>query len=297
MLPARNVTSLRKHYAIISKPKAAPIKKPSPPVSANPSPVTAAAASLQAVAAATEATTGAVTATTATATSAAISKPASNRASPVASTSSPAPSESVDVDYRSTNRSGGDTRIKLSKPLPAPPPGFTALKAHKLASLDGIKFFHTAEVMDPDDASNIYVFDLDDPTHCACFNIGQSDVVDDDGQASPVIGWNDLYVLYQLPDGSKWAEHGSFYDCEDLVKHARGLKRKHQEIIPKDTTDRELFKKAGRSHSRLQNIEFECWVFKDSLPTEARLTELGIEKDNAYYSRITFDPKTLDKRL
>lgn len=52
-----------------------------------------------------------------------------------------------------------------------------------------------------------------------------------------------------------------------------------------------------RSHSRLQNIEFECWVFKDSLPTEARLTELGIEKDNAYYSRITFDPKTLDKRL
>ena len=50
-----------------------------------------------------------------------------------------------------------------------------------------------------------------------------------------------------------------------------------------------------RSHSRLQNIEFECWVFKDSLPSEARLTELGIEKDNAYYSRITFDPKTLDK--
>lgn len=27
--------------------------------------------------------------------------------------------------------------------------------------------------MDPDDASNIYVFDLDDPTHCACFNIGK----------------------------------------------------------------------------------------------------------------------------
>ena len=46
---------------------------------------------------------------------------------------------------------------------------------------------------------------------------GQSDVVDEDGQASPVIGWNDLHVLYQLPDGSKWAEHGSFYDCEDLV--------------------------------------------------------------------------------
>ncbi len=50
-----------------------------------------------------------------------------------------------------------------------------------------------------------------------------------------------------------------------------------------------------RSHSRLQNIEFECWVFKDKLPTEARLAELATEPDNAYYSRITFDPKTLDR--
>ena len=37
----------------------------------------------------------------------------------------------------------------------------------------GIKFFQKAEVVDPDDASNIYVFDLDDSTHCACFNIGE----------------------------------------------------------------------------------------------------------------------------
>ena len=50
-----------------------------------------------------------------------------------------------------------------------------------------------------------------------------------------------------------------------------------------------------RSHSRLQNIEFECWVFKNELPSEAKLLELNIEADNAYYSRITFDPKTLDK--
>lgn len=46
---------------------------------------------------------------------------------------------------------------------------------------------------------------------------GQSDVVDEEGQANPVISWSDLHVLYQLPDGSKWAEHGNFYDCEDLV--------------------------------------------------------------------------------
>lgn len=37
----------------------------------------------------------------------------------------------------------------------------------------GIKFFHKAEVVDPDDASHVYVFDLDDSTHCACFNIGE----------------------------------------------------------------------------------------------------------------------------
>ena len=46
---------------------------------------------------------------------------------------------------------------------------------------------------------------------------GQSDVVDEDGQASPVIGWNDLHILYQLPDGTKWAEHGNLYDSDDLV--------------------------------------------------------------------------------
>ena len=52
---------------------------------------------------------------------------------------------------------------------------------------------------------------------------GQSDVVDEDGQASPVIGWNDLHILYQLPDGSKWAEHGSLYDSEDLVSCYSGF--------------------------------------------------------------------------
>ncbi len=35
----------------------------------------------------------------------------------------------------------------------------------------GIKFFQKVEVVDPDDASKIYCFDLDDPQHCACFNI------------------------------------------------------------------------------------------------------------------------------
>lgn len=38
----------------------------------------------------------------------------------------------------------------------------------------GIKFFQKAEVVDPDDESKIYYFDLDDHHHCACFNIGRA---------------------------------------------------------------------------------------------------------------------------
>ncbi len=41
----------------------------------------------------------------------------------------------------------------------------------------GIKFFQKAEVVDPDDASKIYCFDLDDPQHCACFNIGTTSLL------------------------------------------------------------------------------------------------------------------------
>ena len=41
---------------------------------------------------------------------------------------------------RCTDRSGADSRIKLSKPLLAAPKGFTGLKAHKLASLHGEYF-------------------------------------------------------------------------------------------------------------------------------------------------------------
>jgi len=32
------------------------------------------------------------------------------------------------------------------------------------------------------------------------------------------------------------------------IKHAREVQKDHQEVLPKDTTDRELLKKAGRYH-------------------------------------------------
>ena len=64
---------------------------------------------------------------------------------------------------------------------------------------------------DPDSESKAYLFSVADQEHCACFNIGEGQ----DG--SPLISWSDMMVLYQLPDGTKWAEHGSLYDTEDLV--------------------------------------------------------------------------------
>lgn len=52
-----------------------------------------------------------------------------------------------------------------------------------------------------------------------------------------------------------------------------------------------------RSHSRLQNIEYECWVFKDNIPQEEALMSTGIEMDNAYFCRVVFNPKTLQPIL
>lgn len=58
---------------------------------------------------------------------------------------------------------------------------------------------------------------------------GQSDVLDEEGQANPIISWSDLHVLYQLPDGSKWAEHGNFFDCEDLVSSFCTIQQNQQQ--------------------------------------------------------------------
>lgn len=66
-------------------------------------------------------------------------------------------------------------------------------------------------MQDPDDPGKEYSFDLADTAHGACFNIG----IGSDG--SPLISWSDLHALYQLPDGTKWAEHGFFHDAEDMV--------------------------------------------------------------------------------
>ena len=85
------------------------------------------------------------------------------------------------------------------------------LKRHPCACA-GIKFYQQVAVADPDDAAKKYTFDLADSTHCACFNVGTGK----DG--SPIISWSNLCSLYEMPDGSQWAEHGNLVDAEDLVR-------------------------------------------------------------------------------
>ncbi len=75
----------------------------------------------------------------------------------------------------------------------------------------GVRFYQAVTVQDPDDGQKEYSFDLADTAHGACFNIGMGP----DG--SPLISWSDLHALYELPDGTKWAEHGFFHDVEDMV--------------------------------------------------------------------------------
>jgi hypothetical protein len=59
-------------------------------------------------------------------------------------------------------------------------------------------------------------------------------------------------------------------------------------------TEQELYRKAGRYHSRLQNVEYECWVFQGALPPDEKLSEMGLNKADSYFWQTGFDPETLD---
>lgn len=187
------------------------------------------------------------------------------------------------VNTHATNRAGGDARVTLKKPIGKPPKGFSGIRAHGLTSLDKVKFFGEVDVVDPDDPAKIFSFVLSDPAHCACFNIG----VGQDG--SPLLSWSDLYSFYELPDGTKWAEHGYLYDAEDLENHAKKIGKNFRHLLPKDMNPRELLKKKGRYHSKLQNIEFECWIYNGELPKNLPPNQ------DAYYWKTMFDPETMAK--
>ena len=74
-----------------------------------------------------------------------------------------------------------------------------------------VRFFEEVGVVDSDEPTKIYAFSVLEPEHGACFNIGMGP----DGTA--LISYSDLFGFYQLPDGTKWAEHGYLYDREDVV--------------------------------------------------------------------------------
>ena len=85
-----------------------------------------------------------------------------------------------------------------------------------------------------------------------------------------------------------WPLHAS---QEEL---ARKKGRPFARLEAKDTGEQELFRKAGRYHSRLQNIEYECWVFEGALPSQEELAGRDVEVTDAYFWRTTFDPETLE---
>ncbi len=55
-----------------------------------------------------------------------------------------------------------------------------------------------------------FTFSLREPSHGISFAIGEGD----DG--SPLLSYSVCHAFYQLPDGSKWAEHTDLYDVDDL---------------------------------------------------------------------------------
>jgi len=178
-------------------------------------------------------------------------------------------------------------------------PRNTVAEAHGAEAATGVVFFEACAVEDADDPSIVYRFDLakakggragsdDEMTsssspslllaaraHSACFNVG---AVGSDG--TPVLSWARLLNLYQLRDGTKWAETRVLVDADDFSSILRGRKRdasmSSSSFSPpkRDVTrlaaqrpagrdaDRELFLRAGRVHSRLQNVEAECWLYR-----------------------------------
>lgn len=72
---------------------------------------------------------------------------------------------------------------------------------------------------------------------------------------------------------------------------ARALGMDHIPCVVEGHTVEELFKRRGRYHSRLENIEYECWVYKDALPADLG----GKPKEDVYYWRVVFDPATLHR--
>jgi hypothetical protein len=94
-------------------------------------------------------------------------------------------------------------------------------KWHKLERIDGVSFYEGVDIVDADDPERIYSFRLSDPPHAACFRMSDSD------HGNNIrISYSNCLSFYELPDGTKWAEHGYFYDKDDLTDHVQHENRR-----------------------------------------------------------------------
>lgn len=170
-------------------------------------------------------------------------------------------------------------RVTLKKELNVPPRCFMGMEFHKLSDLSGVRFYMEADVVDPDDEKRVYKFNLNSPWHCASLNLGQGP----DG--SPLLSYSDIHCFYELPDGSKWIQHGHFWDADDIKEHARKRGLSYDHLLAQDHGSKELLKKDGIHYSRASDIEYECWVFdgRENIPLPHHL------EGDSYYWRKTFD--------
>ena len=75
---------------------------------------------------------------------------------------------------------------------------------------------------------------------------------------------------------------------------AKAAKDHKQLLGSPGPSDQELFKKQGRCHSRLENIEYECWVFPREFPDQQELVKKlpHAYTNDLYYWRTMFNPIT-----
>ncbi len=99
-----------------------------------------------------------------------------------------------------------------------------------------------------------FTFTLRDPGHGISFAIGEGD----DG--SPLLSYSVIHAFYQLPDGSKWAEHTDLYDVDDLRTAGKLAKLPFRQLT-EGLRERELLAGTGRRHSNLDFAEFDFHVF------------------------------------
>ena len=189
----------------------------------------------------------------------------------------------------------GDDRIVLFSPAPGAPPGFQwgqvmggSLTA---AEQENVRFFTRADVIshDPLDNGLVFRFDLYQMGHGISFNIGTG------RDGTPLLSYSTLCALYQLPDGSKWAEHVDYFDLDDLQQHAKKLRRRDWRrtvTLPDHDENKELLRLMGRKHTPLSKCEYESWVYTkmEYADQERRGALVGKE---AFFWRVEFDQNTL----